>query len=413
MKHFVLYAAALALVGLGAAPRRISAQQSPDRPKLAVGADTNDANAYYNFGVTLIDRDAETAAAAFYWATRLDPTMASGFYAQRVALLLEDPDRLVRYWQGDARVVKAKDIQRIDSLYYHALTLDPFVPATLDRHIFGKVFDQVSRDLERQTGETASELRYELQQYMFDAPVDLRAWQAASDGDLSTALKLYDQAISAAKFKAGLRIERASVFYQAGQMDSALTELTAAATEMRKRDNKDLVYIYDSKALLDQRIALVDLRLGRADSAKDALGQALQEDLSYSPAHIYLALVAMQARDTATAMSEMDLAAQLRPNDPAVQFAYGAMLVNDGRLDDAEPHLRLAIKLDDVYAAPHFTLATLLDKRGIASAATAEYTIFLNMAAHSDSWRPAAEGRIKILGGANDPMPSPATRSIQ
>jgi Tfp pilus assembly protein PilF len=386
-------------------------QKIPDRPKLPATADTNDAVAYYSFGLSLVNQDAETAANSFYWATRLNPNMAPAFYARRVALLLEDKYRLLRYWQGDEGTIKSKDIKQIDSLYYHALTLDPFVPQSLDRNIFEAVLDQISRNLERQTGESADQLRFELQQYMFDAPTDLRAWQAETDGRLAEALNLYEQAIGSADFKAPLRIDRAGVFYQMARMDSTLAELTAAAAEMRKRDNKDLVYVYDSKALLDERIAVVNLRMGKMDAAKDALGQALQEDLSYSPAHIYLAFMAMQGKDTATALSEMDLAVQLRPDDPAMQFAYGAMLVNDGRLDDAEPHLREAMKLDDVYAAPHFMMAALLDKRGTAPAAVAEYTTFLKMAARGDAWRPAAEARVKALGGAgSEDTPAGARR---
>jgi Tfp pilus assembly protein PilF len=410
VQNRVVFALALSLAAIGSVAPPAAAQQVPDRPTLAATADTNDAAAYYSAGMAVLDHDPEGAAASFYWASRLNPNMAPAFYARRVAMLLEDHRRLLRYWQGDEGTVKSKEIKQIDSLYYHALTLDPFVPQSLDRNIFDAVLDEVSRNLERQTGESADQLRFELQQYMFDAPTDLRAWQAATDGRLAEALKLYDQAIGSASFKAPLRIDRANVFYQLGRMDSTLAELTAAADEMRKRDNKDLVYVYDSKALLEERIAVANLRMGKLDAAKEALGQSLQEDLSYSPAHIYLAFLAMQGKDTATALSEMDLAVQLRPDDPAMQFAYGAMLVNDGRLDDAEPHLREAMKLDGVYAAPHFMMAALLDRRGTAPAAAAEYTTFLNMAARGDAWRPAAEARIKALGAGTQNQPSGAGR---
>jgi tetratricopeptide (TPR) repeat protein len=385
------------------------AQKAPRRPQLPEGADTNDANAYYFAGLQVLDHDPEQAAADFYWSARINPGDAPAFYARRVALLLEDPYRLVKYWEGDKGTVRDKDVMRIDSLYYHALTLDPFVPERLERNIFDAVLDQLSSDLERETGASAGDIQFQLDQYMFDAPAALRAYRAHAEGDLQGALKLYAEAITSADVKAPMRIDRATVFFETAQFDSALVELETAAREMQKRDDKDLVYVYQSKALLDQRIAVVDLHLGRVDSARAALGQALQEDLSYSPAHVYLAGLAMQAHDTATALSEMDLAVQLRPDDPFLQNTYGFMLINAGRPADAEFHLREAIRLDDVYAAPHWLLARVLDKPGNGAAAAAEYTTFISLAMRSDPSRAAAQTRLKALqpGGGSPPEPRP------
>ncbi len=395
----------VAIVCLGLAFRPAEGQKAPERPRLPETADTNDANSYYFWGLQQVEKQPETAAAAFYWATRLNPAMADAFYARRVALLLEDRRRLLRYWQGDEGTIRSKDVQQIDSLYYHALTLNPFVSDRLEHVIFDAVLDQLSDKLSRQTGDSPGQIRFELQQYMFDAPPELRAYQAHAEGRLPDALKLYASAIDAADFKATLRVERATVFYEAGQIDSALTELTTAAAEMKKRDNKDLVYVYDSKALLDERIAVAYLRLGKLDSARAALGQALQEDLSYSPAHVYLAYLAMAQHDTATTLSEMDLAVQLRPDDPAMQYADGVVLMNAGRLDDAEPHFRAAIAHDSVYAAPYFSLAQILDKRGHAADAAGEYSAFLTRAPRSGSARDEAQARLKALRANGGPMP--------
>jgi tetratricopeptide (TPR) repeat protein len=47
-------------------------EKVPKRPRLAADADTNSSLAYYTAGVTALSRDPEKAAAAFYWATRLE-----------------------------------------------------------------------------------------------------------------------------------------------------------------------------------------------------------------------------------------------------------------------------------------------------------------------------------------------------
>src|ERR1051326_7645747 len=64
------------------------------RPKLPPGGDTNDAAAYYKLGANVAWRLAGVADRAFYWATRLDPTMADAYYARWDARRHGLPDRL-------------------------------------------------------------------------------------------------------------------------------------------------------------------------------------------------------------------------------------------------------------------------------------------------------------------------------
>src|SRR5206468_1033347 len=127
-----------------------------------------------------------------------------------------------------------------------------------------------------------------------------------------------------------LRAERGRLLVQIGEADSALTELTQALDELRRADKKDLVYVYDSKALLEHSIGLVQQRLGNGAAAKEAFGRALTEDLSYFPAHMQLAYLGLGTKDTATALSEMDLAVQIRPGDPTLRFTYGYALATSG-----------------------------------------------------------------------------------
>ena len=47
------------------------------------------------------------------------------------------------------------------------------------------------------------------------------------------------------------------LFFQIGEADSTLAELALAPEELRKADKKDLVYTYESKALLEHSISLV------------------------------------------------------------------------------------------------------------------------------------------------------------
>ena len=69
----------------------------PARPALWAGADTNSPGAYYMMGVQQLERDARTAAAAFFWAERLNPGLPDALYGRYVALLITDPHRLEQY----------------------------------------------------------------------------------------------------------------------------------------------------------------------------------------------------------------------------------------------------------------------------------------------------------------------------
>jgi tetratricopeptide (TPR) repeat protein len=126
-------------------------------------------------------------------------------------------------------------------------------------------------------------------------------------------------------------------------------------------------------------------------------GRALQEDLSYSPAHLQLAFMALDAKDTATALTELDLVTQLRPDDASAQFFHGYILANTGNALVAEPHIKKAIQLDPVYAAPKFVYAFLLESAGFTEEAIATYKEFLAAAARTDPRRQSAEARLAAL----------------
>lgn len=392
--RFVAGAFAFALVALPAA----SAQRDkePRRPKMPAGTDTNSARVYYNFALQQLRNEPDKAADALYWATRLEPMWADAFYARRIALLLTDKRRLLRYWGGDRRTIQSDEVRRIDSLFYHALTINPFVSQTLDRQIFETVADEVAHQAAGSSG-ADFEIRYEIDRMMANAPAATKAWLAYGDGRFGDAVTLYAQAIKSDKKNEALRMERARVFVQMSELDSALVDLNAALEDLRERDKKDLVFFYESKALAEHSIAVVQQRLGHDAEAKDALGRALQEDLSYYPAHLQLALMALAAKDTSTALTELDLATQVAGDDAGMQYLDGYVLVTAGKAADGETHLRKAIALDPVYAAPHLTLAQILGAAGFKEDAIAEYTAFLSLAAANDIRRDGATAKLNAL----------------
>jgi tetratricopeptide (TPR) repeat protein len=368
----------------------------PPRPALFAGADTNEAQLYYNAGLGLLNKDPEKAAHAFYWATQLNPAWPDAFYARRVALLMARPNQLVGYWTGERRVVRDKNVMAADSLYLRALTLNPFFYRKLDGLFFDAILREFAQDAAGTSG-NASDIEFALQRYMMQAPPDVKAWRAYSEGRFDEARTQYALAIKAARKKAPLRLERGRLYYQLNHVDSALIDLDLAAEELRKADKKDFVFLYESKGVIEHSLGLVHLRLGNRDAAKEAFARALQEDLSYGPAHVQLGFMALEAKDTATAVSEFDLAAQIAPEDAPIRYQYGFTLQELGKAAEAETQLKRAIELAPFYASPHFALARAYKAQSRKEAAIASANRFLALASRNDPRRKDIEALLASL----------------
>ena len=396
MKRAIAAAVVFALTPGLASGQRDKDQKEPKRPELWARADTNDASVYYNFGIEQIQKNPKIAADALYWATRLNPLHAEAYYARRVALLLINRRRAAQYYQGERSVLRAKDIQKIDSLYLVALTLNPFLYEKFDRLIYQAAVDDF---VQSQTDYDPGALRYAIDRMMYAGGPSSRAWAAYTEGRFDDALRYYADAIkeSRAKYKYLYRSRRGRLFFQINEPDSALVELTQAVEDLRKADEKDFVYLYVSKALFEQTVGMALERLDKTDAAREAYGRALQEDLAYSPAHVRLAYLALSAKDTATALSEFDLAVQLRPDDVGLLYQYGFMLMLTNRLDDAATVLNKAIHGNPVYALPRFALARVYEEQGKHADAVREYQSFIALASRQDGRLAEATERVKML----------------
>ena len=383
---------AIALLASAATPSAAQRLGPPEqRPRLAAGADTNDANAYYALGVARFEHQPKEAAAAFYWAARLNPAWGDPLYARRAALLMASPLRLRQVMTGDRKALRSDEMRRLDSLQFRALMWSPFLYRKLDRAMFvAYVRDAVTH------GDRSSsvELDYAIDSYLRQAGSETRGWLAYSDGNLPAALSHYGHALSSARDKAAIRLDRARIFSMQNQVDSATAEFNLALDEMRKQDQKDLVVFYNSKALAEYSIAV--LREGADDptGARDAYGRALQEDLSYYPAHLRLGLLALGLKDTTTAISELALASQLAPDEPHIRYVNGFVLFASGHVDDGIAELRKAIELEPFYALPYILLGQVEERAGRGKEAEAAYQQFLDHASANDGQRPFATQRL-------------------
>lgn len=383
-----------------AVPATAQLKAPTKRPSLGVDADTNDARQYYNYGLQQLERDPDAAANAFYWAARINPGWAEALYARRVALLLRQPNILQRYWFGDSRTLRSKEVRQIDSLWFQALTQNPFLYEKLDRAIYDAWIKKWSEDAVGPGNGGALEVQYELQNYLRRLDPELRAYLAYYDGRFDDALKLWADATKRAKYKAYYRVLRGKLFFQTGNVDSAYAEFTQALDEMRKRDKKDLVYVYESKALVEQAIGMIHERHDSLSAAREAYGRALQEDLSYYPAHVHLGYVALSLKDTATALNEMDLAVQIRAEDPMLHYVYGYTLGTAKKYAECEAQLKKAAELEPLFALPHAVLGQIYEEQQKPQDALKSYREYLARAARGDTRREGIQARVTALSSS-------------
>ena len=363
LAFWLVFAAAVTLHG------QDSKKREPKRPKLDAGRDTNSAGAYHQHGMLRLAKRPQVAADAFYWAARLDPSVAEPWYGRWCALLLAMQRRdMFALMNDDSRY--SKEVTSIDSLRYEALLREPLIYTKLDAVLVRDFFSAVSLATD---GEIS-----EMDLAMVPDPA-MKAWLAYGSGRFGESVKQYAIAINRRPKAKGLHAARARAFIPLLQYDSAAAEFEAERT-LQQSGESTLVRVYNSKEMLEYSIGRVRETQGNDQGARDAYGRALVENLAFYPGHMALGRLALATGDTATALKEYDLAAQLAPNRADIRYVYGVLLLTRQRFEEAVDQFQQAVDADPYFVKPYFPLAYLREGQGKDSLAIAYYTQFIALA---------------------------------
>jgi tetratricopeptide (TPR) repeat protein len=398
--------AAISLAAIALAPS-LGAQKStpiPSRPVLEAGADTNDARSYYGYGMkTVYDKPSE-AVRGFYWASRINPGSAEVLYSLHCATLLAmSNEDMAGYYDFYAKNRKPQYLT-LDTLILRVYSIDPFLYPNLEHTMLRRQIE--AEIISQNPGINRAIMNDRIMSYLNNARFSAQVEYA--DGRMPQALADYAKDLTyrgwskktRALVTGDIHSIRARIFYVLGNLDSARTEMTAAVSAMRERDTTQRVILYRSKATYEQSLGMVFERQSQMDSARDAYGQALQEDLSYFPAHARLAQMALAKGDTTTALTELDLVVQLQPNDVVARYEYAVALVKVGHDAAAAAQLKNAIAVDPYFAAPHLLLARIADVEQYAQDAVGEYQQYVALTPRSDPNLPFVKGRLGALATA-------------
>jgi tetratricopeptide (TPR) repeat protein len=222
--------------------------------------------------------------------------------------------------------------------------------------------------LRRATGEE------NLDEYIFGHP-GFGGWLAYSRGDFKTAVDRYGRAIKETPNAGGLHWWRGRAFLLVLAYDSALAELRAYREATKSRQEKQTWVFLQPHELADYSIGEVEEIKGDSAKAREEYENALLQDLSYVPAHVALARLAVARHDTASALRELDLATQDADADRC--YTYGVLLWASRRAADAATQFGRAIHADSDYAPPYLSLGYLVEASGDDSLAAVLYRGFL------------------------------------
>ena len=389
MARHTLSRARIALLGVlvacgSSGPPRLSsapldsAWASPKRPRMPEAADTNSADAYEEWGRQNIVFAPDTAAAAFYWASRLDPWRATPYYERGIALLRAHVKRLrtnatVDPWNKPEQLSVAQ-AALLDSLNDLAMVRDPFLQRSFDGLIAGAPF---SGDIAR----------------IRDPAV--RGYWLFTRGAYDTAVVDLGKALQKKPDLGPLRIMRAIAFYHLERYDSTAAELDTTLTRVTALEQKKTVVFYRSKAMIHYAMGIA-LVQKHDEHAREHFEAALVEDLSFYMAHVRLAGLALERTDTTAALASLSQALDIKDDDPALHYFYGLILQRRDRPAATKAFTR-AVALDPYFAPPHLQLAVAADLRGDTTAAIAAYDRFVSLTASGDPLREKAKGRRETI----------------
>ena len=349
--------------------------KEPKRPRLDAGVDTNDARAYIEWG-NQRNTPWKKSFDAYYWALRLEPNEPIRYLQLFNAVYwAQSPEWRREFAMGADFATKSKEARLLDSLIKIVNYREPFAH-------FSGTNCVVSRDwLDYVEGDAYLTAEHYYEQ---------SCWTQAA--------QWYQKVIAKYPKHLRSRLNLVRSLHYTGQHGPALVQLDTAIAQVRDQDAKRTSRYYFSKEQLETMRGDIYVQMQDFFNAKKAYGKALEEELSYWPAHVRLARLASIQEEHTEALLEYDQAVQLAADDATVHYDFGLGLLRADKSADAEREFRKVIDLEPHFALGYFNLGLALDQQGTQDEAVESYRRYLARAPkkHGKMVK-LAQGRLAIL----------------
>jgi tetratricopeptide (TPR) repeat protein len=230
----------------------------------------------------------------------------------------------------------------------------------------------------------------------------MRGYFAYLFQDARLALDSWAQALTTDSSSFELRLRRAHAFYWLQQYDSTIVELRAALLRVERPDSQLERRVLPTY-LIHYRLAVAHEHAGQIDSAVAAYRNALGDNLGLYMARVRLSNLLLARGDTAQALEEISMAADIAPREPWLLTYHAYVLLQTHRAAEAAAQLRTAIALDSAYSTPYFLLGLAEEAQAQYAKAVGYFETYLNRATSSDPRREWTVQRVSVLRAAARP----------
>lgn len=212
-------------------------------------------------------------------------------------------------------------------------------------------------------------------------------------GDVTGAIEMYKKALAIDPKNKWAHYYLANAYAQTGNLNGALMSFRTClnndynfvearndmAAVMRKQENREealaqfrqCIKINPRYPFPYYHIGCIMQEKGDLDQAIENYNTAVRLKPDYVEAHRDLGLAIFEkvkaggtGVEMSQALQQLQMAAQLVPNDPMIRFHMATLYLNDGKLDEGESELRRCLMIDPRHAAARFELSKLRYFRG-------------------------------------------------
>jgi tetratricopeptide (TPR) repeat protein len=290
------------------------------------------------------------------------------------------------------------EVRAIDSLRLRALALDPFVRRGLEEPLLKSYArESIPRDQFMGRGDAISDPEQvaQMERYFRETDPYLAGVFSYSHGELRDAVRYWGNALNSHQHD-WMWAERAAVFVELRQMDSARANLTHAIDRARG-DADEAHHVWETAAAYQCAMGRVLEDTRDWAAARDAYQNAAAANAAYYPAWLRLGILDLRTGDTASAIAALRRELELQPDDYFAHVTLGASLGNRGERDSSLAHLRRATELEPWASGSWLLLARVLDAAKDTAQAVASFQKYVALAPRNDPARLVAGQRIEQL----------------